>query len=124
MEIQRMLSFVLVYVLYHVGITPCYNSFNVNFTLRNGGVMYKADTMSNKFVTPILFTISYIVTDEILESAYAEAVKDKRKVKMLVFTNPNNPTGTVYSEEEMRIVLSFCRRHHIHLVIILLLFYV
>ena len=86
-------------------ITPCYNSFNVNFTLRNGGVMYKADTMSN----------NYIVTDEILESAYAEAVKDKRKVKMLVFTNPNNPTGTVYSEEEMRIVLSFCRRHHIHL---------
>ena len=90
-----MLSFVLVYVLFHVGITPCYNSFNVNFTLRNGGVMYKADTMSNKFVLPILFNISYIVTDEILESAYAEAVKDKRKVKMLVFTNPNNPTGTV-----------------------------
>ena len=43
---------------------------------------------------------------------------------MLVFTNPNNPTGTVYSEEEMRIVLAFCRRHHIHLVMTVVLFYV
>lgn len=35
---------------------------------------------------------------------------------MMIFTNPNNPTGTVYSEEEMGIVLAFCRRHNIHLV--------
>ena len=56
------------------------------------------------------------MTDAILEEAYAAAQRDGRKVKMLVFTNPNNPTGTVSSEEEMRIVLAFCRRHNIHLV--------
>ena len=39
---------------------------------------------------------------------------------MLVFTNPNNPTGTVYTEEEMRMILGFCRKHNIHLVFFVL----
>ena len=56
------------------------------------------------------------MTDAILEEAYAAAQRDGRKVKMLVFTNPNNPTGTVSSEEENRIVQAFCRRHNNHLV--------
>ena len=51
-----------------------------------------------------------------MEDAFKEAEVKGQKVKMLVFTNPNNPTGTVSSEEEMRIVLAFCRRHNIHLV--------
>lgn len=59
---------------------------------------------------------SYVVTDAILEEAYQQAVADGRKVKLLVFTNPNNPTGTVYSLDEMRTVLAFCRRHSLHLV--------
>ena len=63
-----------------------------------------------------LVITSYVVTDAILEEAYAAAERDHRKVKMLVFTNPNNPTGTVSSEEEMHIVLNFCRRHNLHLV--------
>ena len=31
-------------------ITPCYNSFTNNFSLRSGGVMYRADTTVNKCV--------------------------------------------------------------------------
>ena len=57
-----------------------------------------------------------MVTDEALEKAYKAAQEDGKQVKMMIFTNPNNPTGTVYSEEEMGIVLAFCRRHNIHLV--------
>ena len=59
---------------------------------------------------------SYVITDELLEQTYQKALNDGKQVKMMLFTNPNNPTGTVYSEEEMRIVLTFCRRHDIHLV--------
>lgn len=51
-----------------------------------------------------------------MENAFKEAGAKGQKVKMLVLTNPNNPTGTVYSEEEMRLVLRFCRKHNIHLV--------
>lgn len=60
---------------------------------------------------------SYVITEEILENAYQAAVKDGRKVKMLVFTNPNNPTGTVFSRAELMIVLNFCRKYNIHLVL-------
>lgn len=34
---------------FSLGITPCYNSFENNFTLRTGAAMYRADTMKNKF---------------------------------------------------------------------------
>ena len=40
-------SFILPVV--SLGITPCYNSFENNFTLRTGAVMYGADTMKNKY---------------------------------------------------------------------------
>lgn len=89
-----------------LGITPCYNSFNNNFSLRNGGTLIRADTTEN----------NYVITEAILEAAYKEAEDSGKKVKMLVFTNPNNPTGTVYTEEEMRMILGFCRKHNIHLV--------
>lgn len=98
------------------GITPCYNSFENNFTLRTGAAMYRADTMKNKYPLSPSLSRSYVVTDAILEEAYQKAVADGRKVKLLVFTNPNNPTGTVYSLDEMRTVLAFCRRHSLHLV--------
>lgn len=62
------------------------------------------------------FLISYVITEEILEKAYQEAVNDGRKVKMLVFTNPNNPTGNIFSKDEMMLVLRFCRKYNIHLV--------
>lgn len=78
--------------------------------------MYRADTMKNKYPLSPSLSRSYVVTDAILEEAYQQAVADGRKVKLLVFTNPNNPTGTVYSLDEMRTVLAFCRRHSLHLV--------
>ena len=62
--------------------------------------MYKADTTLNKLSYSIFLISSYVVTDAILEEAYAAAERDHRKVKMLVFTNPNNPTGTVSSVED------------------------
>ena len=81
--------------------------------------MYKADTTLNKLSYSIFLISSYVVTDAILEEAYAAAERDHRKVKMLVFTNPNNPTGTVSSVDEMHIILQFCRRHNLHLVFLL-----
>lgn len=98
-------------------ITPCYNSFNNNFSLRNGAIMYKADITPTKYCYFIEIMCSYIITEEVLEQAYQAAIRDGRKVRMLVFTNPNNPTGNVFSKEEMMIVLRFCRKYNIHLVI-------
>jgi aspartate aminotransferase len=38
------------------------------------------------------------------------------RTRMVVLCNPNNPTGTVYSAEELRVVAEFCREHGLFLV--------
>jgi aspartate aminotransferase len=38
------------------------------------------------------------------------------KTRMVVLCNPNNPTGTVYSREELDLVASFCKEHNLFLV--------
>ena len=35
------------------------------------------------------------------------------KTKMLIFNSPNNPTGAVYSEEEIRAIAAVCEKHDI-----------
>ena len=38
------------------------------------------------------------------------------RTRMVVLCNPNNPTGTVYSAEELQVVAEFCRDHGLFLV--------
>lgn len=38
------------------------------------------------------------------------------KTRMVVLCNPNNPTGTVYTREELEMVASFCREHDLFLI--------
>jgi aspartate aminotransferase len=38
------------------------------------------------------------------------------RTRLVVLCNPNNPTGTVYTEEELRVVAEFCRDHGLFLV--------
>ena len=47
-----------------------------------------------------------------------EAFEEVRtdKTRMVVLCNPNNPTGTVYTREELEMVASFCREHDLFLI--------
>jgi aspartate aminotransferase len=38
------------------------------------------------------------------------------RTKLVILCNPNNPTGTVYSREELEMVASFCRDHGLFLI--------
>ena len=89
----------------YIVITPGFVKFSRDMSLRNGAVMYKADISEN----------NYIVTEEILEKTRQQAEKEGHHVKMLIVTNPSNPTGYVYSEEELRMMLAWCRKHNLHL---------
>lgn len=89
----------------YIVITPGYVKFGRDMSLRNGGVMYKADISAN----------NYKITEEILEKTFKEAESQGHHVKMLVVTNPSNPTGYIYSEEELRMMLAWCRKHNLHL---------
>ena len=89
----------------YIVITPGFVKFSRDMSLRNGAVMYKADISEN----------NYIVTEEILEKTRQQAEAEGHHVKMLIVTNPSNPTGYVYSEQELRMMLTWCRKHNLHL---------
>jgi len=38
------------------------------------------------------------------------------RTRMVVLCNPNNPTGTVYSPDELRMIAEFCREHGLFLI--------
>ena len=89
----------------YVVITPGFVKFGRDMSLRNGAVMYQADISDN----------NYVITEEILEQTRQRAESEGHHVKMLIVTNPSNPTGYIYSEEELRMMLAWCRKHNMHL---------
>lgn len=89
----------------YIVITPGFVKFCRDMSLRNGSEMYRADTSKNNFR----------ISEEILEDVYRAATEEGHPVKMLIVTNPNNPTGLMYTEAELRMMLRWCRKYNIHL---------
>ena len=52
----------------------------------------------------------YKITPAQLEKAVT------RKTKLMIFTSPSNPTGAVYSEEEVRALAAVCLKHNIFVI--------
>ena len=50
------------------------------------------------------------------EEAYAAQVKQGRRVRAVLFSSPNNPTGKVYRREELENVLSFAMDHDLDVI--------
>ena len=59
------------------------------------------------------FTISL----QLLEEAYESAEERGIPVRALLLSNPNNPLGTVYTEEELEMMAEFCLKNDIHLIV-------
>ena len=53
---------------------------------------------------------------EALEQAYESAVLNGMPPKALLITNPNNPTGEIYSAAELRLMARWCTQKNIHLI--------
>ena len=58
------------------------------------------------------FKITRQLLDETLENAEERGIP----VKALLISNPNNPLGTVYTEEELEMMAEFCLNNNIHLI--------
>ncbi|GJW68450.1 1-aminocyclopropane-1-carboxylate synthase-like protein [Tanacetum coccineum] len=56
------------------------------------------------------------ITQEALESAYANAIKANRKIKGLLLANPSNPLGTTMDKETLKTLMRFINDKNIHLV--------
>ncbi|XP_060076859.1 1-aminocyclopropane-1-carboxylate synthase-like protein 1 [Ylistrum balloti] len=54
---------------------------------------------------------------DVIEKYYEKAVNEGRNVKGLILCNPQNPTGKVYSQNDISCLLDFCARKGIHIVV-------
>ena len=56
-------------------------------------------------------SMGWAVTRGELENKYAEAKEQGLDVKALVMINPGNPTGQVYTREDIEVICKFCADH-------------
>lgn len=53
----------------------------------------------------------WAISNELLENSYNEAIINGIDIKLIVIINPNNPTGSVLSRENIKMVLQFAQKH-------------
>ncbi|RUS91069.1 hypothetical protein EGW08_001197 [Elysia chlorotica] len=51
-----------------------------------------------------------------LEAAYLQAVREGKVVRAIHITNPSNPTGDIYTAQELRDLLDFAHRYNLHVI--------
>jgi aspartate/methionine/tyrosine aminotransferase len=56
------------------------------------------------------------ITTEILQSAYQNSIANGSRPKILLLCQPCNPTGKLYSREELSICISFAERYSLHVI--------
>ncbi len=52
-----------------------------------------------------------------LDQALADIESKGKRFRMLILTNPDNPTGVVYSRDQLRAYTDWCIAHNVHLVV-------
>jgi len=57
------------------------------------------------------------LTIEHLKTAKKEIEANGKVAKMLILTTPDNPTGSIYSQEQLEKIAAWCIGHHIHLIV-------
>jgi aspartate/methionine/tyrosine aminotransferase len=57
------------------------------------------------------------VKREMLDEAWAELNASGKNFKLLLITSPDNPTGVVYSEQQLRQLADWCMQHKVHMVV-------
>lgn len=87
-------------------IAPWYPGFNMDVGARTGVSMI-----------PVLRTVEdgYQLTAEALARARHEASAAGKRVRGILFSNPDNPTGKVYSQDELRLLSNFAEDHNLHI---------
>lgn len=56
------------------------------------------------------------LTTQLLEEAFIKAEEEGIHIKALLLSNPNNPLGIIYTEEELESYITFCSQYNIHLI--------
>ena len=54
--------------------------------------------------------------EQALHDAYNQALQNNAMPRIMLVNSPSNPTGRVYSEENLAVILRFCKEHNINLI--------
>ncbi|WP_026954790.1 aminotransferase class I/II-fold pyridoxal phosphate-dependent enzyme [Algoriphagus vanfongensis] len=57
------------------------------------------------------------ISTELLEKAKSDIESKGSRFKILILTTPDNPTGAIYSEEQLRKIADWCIQNEVHLVV-------
>ncbi len=57
------------------------------------------------------------LSQQILNELLHNSKTQNKNLKMLVLTSPDNPTGTVYTREELELTADWCIAHNVHLMV-------
>lgn len=92
---------------------PSYPMYTVDLGVKSGMLRHNIQT---HFDIENLHDLA-IVNLSHLRATLAELQKNNRKLRMLLLTSPDNPTGSVYDQKELTYMAEWCHQHHIHLVV-------
>ena len=89
--------------------TPCYTSHERNMSIRSRAILIPV---------PVNEENNFVVTPTLLSDAAVIACVQGSctRVKAILLTNPVNPTGTMYSYDELKAIISWCVENSVHLV--------
>lgn len=59
---------------------------------------------------------NFKITQEVLQQALIQAGKRKIKVRGILITNPNNPLGSVYSEQTLKMIIAFAKENKLSII--------
>ena len=57
------------------------------------------------------------VTTQLLDKTWNELKNQGKVFKILLLTSPDNPTGSRYTEEQLRVLADWCIDHEVHLIV-------
>ncbi|KAJ6172191.1 plp-dependent transferase [Penicillium chermesinum] len=58
----------------------------------------------------------HTLTEAALDRAYSSAVDAGARPRIMLINSPSNPTGQVFSKEQISLIVEFCRKHYIILI--------
>lgn len=92
---------------------PCYSVYKQDIGNKAG--MERYDLITHHELTDL--KNGPLLTTKHLDGALSEIHNQGKRMRMLVITNPDNPTGGIYTKEQLLAYSNWCLERNIHLVV-------
>lgn len=92
---------------------PCYSVYKQD--IGNKAAMERYDLITHHELTDL--KNGPLLTTEHLDKALSDIQSQGKRMRMLVITNPENPTGGIYTKEQLESFTDWCIERKIHLIV-------